>query len=144
MPWYKDEEEGRHNVNRSCIESSRLLRQYGRDLSIVKRWITSSTTAPTGFPSSEWDNLLRGKAVNLDVVFSSVYHIGAVRENRGRIGKHEINFGHSEPSRKVLTNGDWTIAWNLTVKATSFLFPHIHSRGVLRPPSGGVLANRAF
>ncbi|KAJ2936322.1 hypothetical protein H1R20_g770, partial [Candolleomyces eurysporus] len=84
----------------------------------------SQLQPPPGFPSSEWDNLLKGKAVNLDVVFSSVYHVRAVKENRGRLGEHEISFGHSEPSRKVLTYGDWTIAWNITVKAAAFLFPH--------------------
>ncbi|RXW12948.1 hypothetical protein EST38_g12907 [Candolleomyces aberdarensis] len=124
MLWFEKEKRSRRDVNRSCVESARLLRQYGKDVSQVKRWLAFSTSAPPGFPSSEWDNLLRGKAVNLDVVFSSVYHIGAVKENRGRLGEHEISFGHSEPTQKVLTYGDWTIAWNIAVKAPAFLFPH--------------------
>lgn len=124
MPWFRKEKESRRSVSRSCIRSAKLLRTYARDVSKVKRWISYSASAPSGFPSSEWENLLKGKTVNLDVVQSSFFHVVAVRENRGRIGDHEISLGHTEPSRKVLTSGDWTAAWNSVVKAASFLFPH--------------------
>ncbi|RXW18701.1 hypothetical protein EST38_g7151 [Candolleomyces aberdarensis] len=124
MPWFGKEAESRRNIDRSCVKSCELLQEYAKDVRQVKRWVSFSATAPPGFPSSEWDNLLKGKAVNLDVVYSSVFHVVAVKENRGRIGDHEISLGHTEPTRKVHTNGDWTIAWNLMVKAACFLFPH--------------------
>jgi hypothetical protein len=30
----------------------------------------------------------------------------------------------TDPTRKVLTYSDWTIAWNNTSEAATFLFPH--------------------
>lgn len=124
MPWFRKEKESRRSISRSCIRSAELLRTYSRDISKVKRWISYSASAPSGFPLSEWENLLKGKTVNLDVVYTSFFHVVAVRENRGRIGDHEISLGYTEPSRKVLTSGDWTAAWNSVVKAASFVFPH--------------------
>lgn len=125
MPWYGKEAEGTGGGGReSCQKSCQLLRTYGEDLSQVKRWITTSSVAPSGFPASEWENLLRGKPLNLDVIFSSLYHVVPVKENRGRIGDHEISLGFTEPSKKVQTHGDWTIAWNIATNAIVFLFPH--------------------
>jgi hypothetical protein len=124
MPWFAKEKESRRNIDKSCVQSAELLRKYAKSIAKVKRWILYSASAPAGFPSTEWENLLKGKAVNLDVIFSSLFHVVAIRENRGRIGDHEISLGHTEPSRKVLTSGDWTTAWNIVIKATSFLFPH--------------------
>ncbi|TEB27633.1 hypothetical protein FA13DRAFT_1601190, partial [Coprinellus micaceus] len=100
------------------------LRKFGRDISACKQWLLTSSSAPSGFPASEWENLLRGKPVNLDVVFSSLYQMVPVKENKGRIGDNEISFGHTEPARKVQTHGDWTIAWNAASRATEFLFRH--------------------
>ncbi|KAJ3532167.1 hypothetical protein NMY22_g7856 [Coprinellus aureogranulatus] len=124
MPWFEEEARGRKNGRESCVKSSALLRKYGRDIGKVKQWILTSTIAPVGFPTSEWENLLRGKPLNLDAIFSSLYHVLPVKENRGKIGDNEISFGYTEPSRKVQTYGDWTIAWNLAAKATEFLFRH--------------------
>src|SRR5271155_972017 len=42
----------------------------------------------------------------------------------GRVGSTEIQFGRPKPAAKVETSGQWTAAFNLLVKATSFLFPH--------------------
>jgi hypothetical protein len=123
-PWFRKEKESRRSLSRSCNQSAELLKRYARNVPKVKRWISYSVSAPSGFPSLEWENLLKGKPVSLDVVHSSFFHVVAVRENRGRIGDHEISLGHTEPSRKVLTSGDWTAAWNSVVKAASFLFPH--------------------
>lgn len=124
MPWYKEEARGRRSGRESCVQSSQMLRTYGRDISKVKQWILTSTVAPTGFPPSEWENLLRGKPLNLDVIFSSLFHVLPVKENRGRIGDNEISLGYTEPSRKVQNVGDWTVAWNIAARATEFLFRH--------------------
>ncbi|KAF8151402.1 hypothetical protein B0H34DRAFT_664675, partial [Crassisporium funariophilum] len=45
-------------------------------------------------------------------------------ENTGRVGSTEISFGLSEPSCKVQTSGNWSLAFNEIIKATSFVFPH--------------------
>jgi hypothetical protein len=41
-----------------------------------------------------------------------------------KVGDLEISFGAVEPTKLVKNGGDWTIAWNRTVRATTFAFPH--------------------
>ena len=124
MPWHVREEEARQNGNVECEESRRILQLFARDYKVVKQWIQTSQTAPLGFPSSEWDNIIKGQAVNLDAMFSSLHHISAPKENVGHVGSTEISLGRSEPAKKVQTSGEWTSAWNATIKATKFAFPH--------------------
>ena len=124
MPWFSREQEERRTGNKECEESRRILALFARDFKIVKQWIQNSRTAPLGFPSSEWDNIIRGQAVNLDTVLSSLHHISAPKENVGRVGSTEISLGRSEPSKKVQTSGEWTSAWNAAIKAIKFAFPH--------------------
>ena len=124
MPWFVREEEARRNGNKDCEESRRLLQLFARDYKVVKQWVQTSRTAPLGFPTSEWDNIIRGQAVNLDAVLSSLHHISTPKENVGRVGHTEISLGRTEPAKKVQTSGEWTSAWNATIKATKFAFPH--------------------
>ena len=57
-------------------------------------------------------------------MFSNLHHVAPPKENVGRIGRTEVSLGSSDPARKVQTSGDWTAAWNATVKATAYAFPH--------------------
>jgi hypothetical protein len=124
MPWYRRESTARESANPSCTKTREILTTFARDYTTVKHWITVSLSAPCGFPSTEWENIIKGKPVNLDSVLSSLHHISPVKENVGRVGSTEISLGRSEPTRRVKTNGEWTSAWNATIKATSFAFPH--------------------
>ena len=124
MPWFEREEEVRRTGNKDCEESRRILTLFARDYKVIKQWIQNSWTAPLGFPTSEWDNIIKGQAVNLDAVFSSLHHISAPKENTGRVGSTEISLGQSEPAKRVQTSGEWTSAWNATIKAIKFAFPH--------------------
>ncbi|KAH6876461.1 hypothetical protein BKA70DRAFT_1349141 [Coprinopsis sp. MPI-PUGE-AT-0042] len=124
MPWYEEEKTAITTARPSCTKSTELLETYARDYKKVKRWLETSQVAQESFPSSEWDNIIRGKAVNLDVVLSSTFHLVAVKENVGRIGDRSISLGTTEPARKVANHGDWTIAWNRASAAVTFAFPH--------------------
>ena len=124
MPWFSREEEARRTGNKECEQSRKTLALFARDPKAIKQWIQTSRTAPLGFPSSEWDNVIRGQAVNLDAVLSSLHHVSAPKENVGRVGTTEISLGRSEPTKKVQTSGEWTSAWNATIKAIKFAFPH--------------------
>ena len=85
--------------------------------------LKSSKRVPE-FPDSEWNNVLAGKAVNIDVVFSGMY--STVTDNRAieNIGDLELHFGAAKPAKTVETHGDWVIAWRSVFKATKFIFPH--------------------
>ena len=125
MPWFSAEQQARRiRTDPSCNKTRDALEIFQRDPTTVKRWIRCAASAPPGFPSSEWDSLIKGESVDLDVVFSSLHHIHSVDEGIGRVGATEIQFGKPKPAAKVETSGQWTSAYNLVVKATAFLFPH--------------------
>ncbi|RDB29605.1 hypothetical protein Hypma_015868 [Hypsizygus marmoreus] len=124
MPWHRRELKARKRASPSCAKTQKLLKYFGRNPGEVKQLIRLSQTAPLGFPSSEWDNIIKGNPINLDVVLSSLHHLGAPKESTGRLGSTEIKFGQNEPTRKVQTSGDWTSAWNAAIKATIFVFKH--------------------
>jgi hypothetical protein len=125
MPWFASELQIRKsNRNPSCNKTRDTLDIFQRDTATVKRWIRCASSAPAGFPSSEWDALVKGDTVDIDTVFSSLHHIHSIDESVGRVGTTEIQFGRPKPAAKIETSGQWTAAYNLVVKATSFLFPH--------------------
>jgi hypothetical protein len=125
MPWFDAEQRVRKSCkNRSCNKTRNTLDVFQRDPVTVKRWIRCASTAPAGFANSEWDSLIKGETVDLHTVFSSLHHVRSIDESIGRIGATEIQFGKPKPAVKVETSGQWTAAFNLVIKATSFLFPH--------------------
>jgi hypothetical protein len=125
MPWFNKEQRIRKSAtNVSCNKTRKLLDLFQKDPVTVKRWIRGASTAPAGFPSSEWDALIKGESVDLDTVFSSLHHIHSVNESVGHVGTTEIQFGRPKPAAKIETSGQWSAAFNLVTKATSFLYPH--------------------
>ena len=101
-----------------------ILKIFQRDITFAERDIRRSTTAPQGFPDTEWRHIFRGEAVNLDIVLSNLHQVAPPKENVGRIGRTEISLGSTDPAQKVQTSGDWTAAWNATIKAMVYAFPH--------------------
>ena len=125
MPWFSTEQRIRRSgMNRSCNKTRSTLDIIQRDPATVKRWIKCTSSAPAGFPSTEWDAIIKGESVNLNTIFSSLHHVHCVDEGIGRVGSTEIQFGRPKPVAKVETSGQWTSAFNLVVKATVFIFPH--------------------
>ena len=124
MPWFKMEQQFRRsNTNLSCNKTRRLLDIFQRDPATVKRWIRCTSSALAGFPSSEWDALIKGESVDIDLVFSSLHFIHHVDKSVRHVGSTEIQFGRPKPTAEAEMSGQWTAAFNLIVKATAFLFP---------------------
>ncbi|KAF8229134.1 hypothetical protein L208DRAFT_1288077, partial [Tricholoma matsutake] len=48
---------------------------FQKDLNFSEQEIRRVSTAPQGFPESEWKHIFKGEAVNLDVIFSNLHHI---------------------------------------------------------------------
>jgi hypothetical protein len=124
MPWYKDELENRESDNPICRKNRELLALFARDIPQVKFWIRNSAHAPSGFPTSQWERIIRGEAVDLNAVFSNLHRTEPAKENVGRVGDTQITFGLAEPKKRIETAGDWISAWNRVVQATRFVFRH--------------------
>jgi hypothetical protein len=124
MPWYRDELEGHDSGNPICQKNRELLALFARDIPQVKFWIRNSAFAPSGFPTSQWERIIRGEAVDLNAVFSNLHRTEPAKENVGRVGDTQITFGLAEPKKRVEAAGDWISAWNRVVRATTFVFRH--------------------
>ncbi|KAF5372652.1 hypothetical protein D9615_009823 [Tricholomella constricta] len=124
LPWHTEAIAARQDGRASCQATQNLLYTYERDPSWVRRQVAISGVAPPTIPPGEWDAILRGTAVNLDAVFSSVHHVLPPKEDVGRVGSTEIRFSNPEPSKRIQTSSDWTTAWDDVSEATAIAFPH--------------------
>ena len=125
LPWTKaDNDFLSSSVNSppECDRNRRLLRTLSKDYSFALNDLRLSPRAPPGFPSPEWNNIIRGHPVNLDVVLSSLHHVHPAKENVARLGDHDISFPQVESAKRVQTAADWAAAWHLTARAYSFVF----------------------
>ena len=103
--------------------TNELLRQYSVDIKRAKRDLLHTVGAPE-FPASEWDNILRGFAVDLDRVLGALYSISNDDDEVTELGPFKVSAPRVRATRKVGDAGQWVYAWNQTVVATSFAFPH--------------------
>jgi hypothetical protein len=125
MPWYtKSSGSSSSSGNPSCEETRRLLRAYNRDVSKAKFLIKIAHNSPSGIPSSQWERILKGDAVDLNQVFASLHHTVPDEERTGRLGETEISFGVSEPKKRISTASEWSTTWRKASKAIAFAFPH--------------------
>ena len=99
-------------------------RAYNRDISKAKFFVKIVPNSPSGIPSSQWERILKGEAIDLNQVFASLHHVIPDEERTGRLGDTEITFGVTEPKKRISTAAEWSSSWRRASKAISFAFPH--------------------
>src|ERR1700678_2981868 len=125
MPWFVPEGQTSGNSScASCQETCRLLRAYNRDISKAKFLVKITPNSPNGIPSSQWERILKGEAIDLNQFFASLHHVVPDEERTGRLGDTEITFGVSEPKKRISTAAEWSSSWRRASTAISFAFPH--------------------
>ena len=107
----------------SLAKTLKLIEAYTVDPKATKRSLINEPDCPE-FPDSEWKNVITGRAVNLNAVLSGQLSTTQDNPKVEKFGDLEISFGAVEPTKIVKNGGDWSIAWNRTVRATLFAFPH--------------------
>jgi hypothetical protein len=100
-----------------------MVLNYTADLKLTKWSLLNDEDVPE-FPDSEWTNVLSGKAINLDVVFSGTLSTATDNKTVKTFGEFELLFGAAKPSKTVETHGDWITAWGAASRAIKFAFPH--------------------
>jgi hypothetical protein len=124
FPWVRGEEPGGHQMlSRNLARTLELIKIFSVDPRATKQSLMNSPDCPE-FPDSEWKNIIAGRAVNLDAVLSGQFSTSNNDVKTEKIGDLEFTFGSVEPTKHVENAGDWTIAWNRTIRATMFAFPH--------------------
>jgi hypothetical protein len=111
-------------ANELSLRTTRAaLENFARDLKFSKSSVVNSIGCPQ-FPDSEWTNLLSGRAVELDHVLSGLFTVTQDDKRTERVGDLEIAVGPTTPAKAVKTHGEWITAWEPTVEATTYVFPH--------------------
>ena len=126
MPWFAGPGASSAECysNPSCEKTCQLLRAYNLDISKAKFYIKIAPSSPVGIPSSQWERILKGDAVDLNHIFVSLHHVVPDEERTGCLGEAEITFGVAEVKKRVASAAEWSIAWKRASKAISFAFPH--------------------
>jgi hypothetical protein len=101
----------------------KMVQNHALDLKLTKLKVLGAKRVPE-FPDMEWNNVLLGKAVNLDVVFTGMFSTATDSRTIENLGELELHFGAAKPAKSVNTHGDWIIAWRIAFRATKFIFPH--------------------
>ena len=107
----------------NLAKTHKFINAYTIDPKATKRSLTNQSDCPE-FPNSEWKNVVSGRAVSLDAVLSEQLSTTNDDLKVEKFGELEILFGAVEPTKTVNNGGDWSIAWNRTVIAIVFAFPH--------------------
>jgi hypothetical protein len=121
--WIKNKQDKRTVLRDTLAKTLKLIEVYTIDPKATKRSLINEPDCPE-FPDSEWKNIISGRSVNLDAVLSGQLSTTNDDPKVEKFGDLEISFGAVEPTKLVKNGGDWTIAWNRTVRATIFAFPH--------------------
>lgn len=121
--WIAGKKEKRTQLRETLAKTLELIEAYTIDPKSTKRSLVNEPDCPE-FPDSEWKNVITGRAVNLDAVLSGQLSTTQDEPKVEKFGDLEITFGAVEPTKVVKNGGDWSIAWNRTVRATVFAFPH--------------------
>ena len=121
--WVASRPDKRIVLRDSLAKTLKLIEAYTIDPKATKRSLINEPDCPK-FPDSEWKNIIAGRAVNLDAVLSGQLSTTQDNPKVEKFGDLEISFGAVEPTKIVKNGGDWSIAWNRTVRATIFAFLH--------------------
>jgi hypothetical protein len=126
LPWLSETTNQPPEISPSLKETQSLLENYSRDLKWTKATLVNSFNCPQ-FPDSEWTNLLSGRAIDLDHILSGLFTVSHDVKKTEQIGDLEIAVGSAVPAKSVKTHFDWVMAWDPTVEATIYAFPHRES-----------------
>jgi hypothetical protein len=105
----------------------RLKRNYLADVKTAKNKIVGHLRCPI-FPDGLWSDVLLGRFIDLDKVYSGYYALESDYHHTQTIGDIDITLysggSGSKPTKSVQTHGEWAIAFSRTRRAILFAYPH--------------------
>ena len=106
------------------IQVNRDLELFTHDVSVARQSLLNTLGCPP-FPYSEWTNILKGRAVNLDVVYSEAYSVTVDDHETFAISEGiSLKVGKPKQSSKIVMHGEWAVAWAAYARAMLFIFPY--------------------
>ena len=76
------------------------------------------------FPDSEWVKIIQGKAIDLDIIISSIHSTVMDNCTTESFGEFEFWFGHSKPTKHIRNHRDWLIAYGTFQHVMWFIYLH--------------------
>ena len=83
----------------------KMVQNHTLDFKLTKLKVLGAKRVPE-FPDMEWNNVLAGKSVNLDVVFTGKYSTATDSRTIENLGELEFHFGAAKLAKSVETHGD--------------------------------------
>jgi hypothetical protein len=123
LPWEIKEVLSPAKLHPELWQTHELLRLFMEDYKAIKASLAVSPKRPE-FPDSEWDNIIRGRAVDLNKVLSAMFIVGTESKCTKFLGSLKLLFGQPVPIKRVTSLGEWSLAWGRTSQAICFIFPH--------------------
>ena len=100
------------------------IESFTEDISSARQNLLNTLGCPP-FPHSEWTNILKGRAVNLDTVFSEMYSVSVEEHSTFSISETlSLKVGKPKQTTKITTHGEWAVAWAAYVRAMLFIFSY--------------------
>jgi hypothetical protein len=124
MPWIATSIIEEESLRPELKLTLKYLKDWSIDPKFVRSSITNTASCPD-FPYSEWSNIIAGRAVNLDHVYSSFYTMINDNRNVTNLGGIEITTDSGKtPSKTVKRDSEWRNAWEKTEGLYVYLMPH--------------------
>ncbi|KAG6835114.1 hypothetical protein H0H93_004745 [Arthromyces matolae] len=80
LSWAETEREYKQNNDPYFHRTFEILEYMGRDITEAERLLSLASSAPPGFPPSQWKRIITGQTVDLDVVHSHKHHSGSSKQ----------------------------------------------------------------
>jgi hypothetical protein len=122
-PWGLSEAHSSITLLPSLQKTNELIKRYSTNPKGYKHSLINSTNCPE-FPDGEWQNVLAGRAVNLDIILGGYFSTSNNDRQIETIGDIEIHHGAAPSKRSVSSVGDWAIAWGFASTAITYAFPN--------------------
>ncbi|VDC02998.1 unnamed protein product [Peniophora sp. CBMAI 1063] len=100
-----------------------LKANYLADLAAARIELFLDPDTPP-LPEQLWNNILRNQYVDLDSIFTGYYATNGDARGTEKLGDFEVVSQSSKPSRRVTTQSDWILAFELYREAVVHAYPH--------------------
>ncbi|KAF9009982.1 hypothetical protein BDQ17DRAFT_1347275 [Cyathus striatus] len=123
MPWYAEQVEEECKLHPDVLKTRNTLRLFANDPDTVKRWAMESARLAVYFPECEWDNIIRGRPVNLSHVLSGINATTPFYFQTLQVGDTKFTIRPSN-FKEILCYDEWFPAWLYASSAIKHAFPH--------------------
>lgn len=104
-------------------ETLRCKAIYARDVTASKQSLICQPDCPQ-IPDPVWNDILLGKYVDLDKIFSAIHSIDGDNSESYKVGDLELTAGPSKPKKHVASSGEWVGAFGRYKQGVLFCYPH--------------------